>query len=80
MIQLDNSFSPLQRELVNELRKHDGPMTRMELVKAVKKPRTTVYDNLMRLVTQGYIMKKPHYRNTLGRPKVYYYLIEDEFK
>jgi len=76
MIQLDEMFSPLQHQLVAKLREH-GPMTRSQLTKAVDEPRTTVYDNLMRLIEYGYVVKKPHYRNTRGRPKVYYYLMED---
>ena len=44
-------FSPLQKELINVLERN-GPMTRAELVKRVDSPRTTVYDNLMRLNNQ----------------------------
>ena len=66
-------FSPLQKELLNVLEKN-GPMTRSDLVKKVKHPRTTVYDNLMRLNSYNLIKKFSRPTNSRGRPHVFFKL------
>jgi predicted ArsR family transcriptional regulator len=69
-------FSPLQKELMHVLEKN-GPMTRSELVKQVDSPRTTVYDNLMRLNNYNLIKKFSRPTNSRGRPLVFFKLTED---
>jgi len=64
-------FSPLQIDLMSLLRKN-GPMTRKDLVKNSNSPRTTVYDNLMRLLNHKLIKKFPRPTNSRGRPFVFY--------
>ncbi len=69
-------FSPLQKELLEVLEKN-GPMTRAELVKRVKSPRTTIYDNLMRLNNYNLIKKFSRPTNSRGRPMVFFKLVEE---
>ena len=70
-------FSPLQKELINVLEKN-GPMTRADLVKLVDHPRTTVYDNLMRLNTYNLVKKFSRPTNNRGRPLVFFKLLEEK--
>ena len=50
----DNEFNskeyltPIQSNLINKLR-NNGPITRKDLVKILNSPRTTIYDNLLKL-------------------------------
>ncbi|MCF2138879.1 MAG: hypothetical protein K9W44_02330 [Candidatus Lokiarchaeota archaeon] len=69
-------FSPLQKELIEVLEKN-GPMTRAELVKRVRSPRTTIYDNLMRLNNYNLIKKFSRPTNSRGRPLVFFKLTEE---
>jgi predicted transcriptional regulator len=68
-------FSPLQKELIGVLEKN-GPMTRQDLVKSCDSPRTTVYDNLMRLSNFNLIKKFSRPTNSRGRPLVFFKLQE----
>lgn len=68
-------FSPLQKELLEILEKN-GPMTRAELVKNLKSPRTTIYDNLMRLNNYNLIKKFSRPTNSRGRPLVFFKVVE----
>ncbi len=70
-------FSPLQKELVDLLEKN-GPMTRAELVNNLNSPRTTIYDNLMRLSNYNMIKKFSRPTNSRGRPLVFFKLQPDE--
>jgi len=67
----------LQRDLYLTLQRN-GPMTRSEIVQIVKKPRTTVYDNLSSLIETQVAMKYNHPTNTRGRPLVFFKLIEEK--
>lgn len=69
-------FSPLQKELIGVLEKN-GPMTRADLVKSVDSPRTTVYDNLMRLQNFNLIRKFSRPTNNRGRPLVFFKLTSE---
>jgi uncharacterized membrane protein len=69
-------FSPLQKELIDVLEKK-GPLTRSDLVKSVDSPRTTVYDNLMRLSNQNLIRKFSRPTNSRGRPLVFFKLSDE---
>lgn len=70
-------FSPLQKKLIEILEKN-GPMTRLDLVKAVDIPRTTVYDNLMRLSCYKIVKKFSRPTNSRGRPLVFFKLVPEE--
>ena len=48
------------------------PITRNELVKKTKIPRTTIFDSTVRLILQNKIYKFSEKRNKPGRPKIYY--------
>ena len=69
-------FSPLQRELLKVL-EENGPMTRSKLVKTVKHPRTTVYDNLTRLQNHQLVRKYSRPTNSRGRPLVFFKIVEE---
>ena len=70
-------FSPLQKELIGVL-EQNGPMTRRDLVDQTGEPRTTIYDNLMRLAKYNLVKKFPRPRNSRGRPPIYFKLVEEE--
>jgi hypothetical protein len=62
-------FSPLQHELVLLLEKQ-GPMKRGDIVQELKRPRTTIYDNLTDLINRNIVFKYPEPTNMHGRPVV----------
>ena len=69
-------FSPLQRRMI-ELLEKNGPMTRADIVRSVDSPRTTVYDNLMRLQNYNLVRKFSRPTNTRGRPLVFFKLTSE---
>ena len=70
-------FSPLQKDLLHLLEIH-GPMTRMDLVKKLDSPRTTIYDNLTRLQNHNLVRKFSRPTNSRGRPLVFFKLTEED--
>lgn len=64
-------ISPLQFNLIKIL-KTDGPLTRRQLVKELERPRTTIYDNLVKLQKQKVVEKFSRNNGKRGRPKVYW--------
>jgi predicted ArsR family transcriptional regulator len=68
-------FSPIQKDLVMILQKK-GPLTRAEIVREIKAPRTTIYDNLMGLMAHNIIKKYSRPTNSKGRPPVFFKLQE----
>ena len=68
-----SSLSSIDRLIINVLQSH-GPMTREELVKRVRKPRTTIYDHLVKMNIKGIVEKYSVITKKRGRPKVYYRL------
>lgn len=70
-------LSPLEKDIINTLERQ-GPCTRPELVGFLQKPRTTVYDNLCRLIEHGIVHKFSRWRNHRGRPPVFFGLVEVE--
>lgn len=64
---------PLPDRLVKVLSKH-GALTRDELVKSLKVPRTTIYDNLVKLIKQNKVAVEQEEANGIGRPRVYFKL------
>jgi predicted ArsR family transcriptional regulator len=67
--------TPLQNNLIKVLEK-DGPITRRELVKALKIPRTTIYDNLLKLQRRKLIERFSRNNGRRGRPLVFWKIKE----
>jgi len=62
-------LSPIQFNLIKAL-KEVGPLTRRDLVKKLRTPRTTIYDNLMKLQKRKLIEKFSRNNGKRGRPVV----------
>ncbi|MHA1302419.1 MAG: ArsR family transcriptional regulator [Candidatus Heimdallarchaeaceae archaeon] len=61
-------------DLILSILAEKGPLTRGELVRITKIPRSTLYDNLARLIEEKLVLKEPVPRKTRGRPKVLFKL------
>lgn len=72
----EEMFTPLQLNLIKTL-KNNGASTRRQLVKQLKTPRTTIYDNLVKLKKKELVKKFSRNNNKQGRPKVYWDLLEE---
>ena len=66
-------LSPIQYNLIKTL-KVIGPITRRDLVKELKTPRTTIYDNLVKLQKRRLIEKLSRNDGKRGRPLVFWKL------
>jgi uncharacterized membrane protein len=66
-------LSPIQFNLIKTLR-DVGPLTRRELVKQINSPRTTIYDNLVKLQKRKLIEKFSRNDGKRGRPLVFWQL------
>ncbi len=67
-----NDFlSPIQYNLMKAL-KDEGPLTRRDLVKELKIPRTTIYDNLVKLQKRKLIEKFSRNDGKRGRPLIFW--------
>ena len=64
-------FSPIQYNLIKTL-KNGGPLTRRDLVKELKIPRTTIYDNLVKLQKRRLIEKFSRTDGKRGRPLIFW--------
>jgi predicted ArsR family transcriptional regulator len=64
-------LSPIQYNLIKTL-KDFGPITRRDLVKELKTPRTTIYDNLVKLQKRRLIEKFSRNDGKRGRPLVFW--------
>ena len=62
-------FSPIQNNLIKVLEK-TGPITRRDLVKQLSTPRTTVFDNLIKLQKRKLVEKLTRSDGNRGRPLV----------
>jgi predicted transcriptional regulator len=69
--EIDLELQPLD-EYLFDLLVHQGPMTRNELVKLTKKPRTTIYDHLVKLMLKDKVVRFSKTGKKPGRPKVYF--------
>lgn len=56
----------------------NGKLTRDEVVRLTGYPRSTVYDNLVRLEKKGLVERAPFNNFKRGRPKVFWNLKEAE--
>jgi len=59
-------------EYLYDLLIHNGPMTRGEIVKLTKSPRTTIYDHLIKLILKDRVIRFSKSCKKPGRPKVYF--------
>lgn len=66
-------LSPIQYNLIRTL-KEIGPITRRDLVDELKTPRTTIYDNLVKLQKRRLIEKFSRNDGKRGRPLVFWKL------
>jgi uncharacterized membrane protein len=64
-------LTPLQNNLIKTLQAN-GPITRRELVKHLNIPRTTIYDNLLKLQKRKIIEKFTRNNGKRGRPLVFW--------
>ncbi len=69
--ELKDFLSPIQSNLIKTL-KDDGPLTRRDLVKELKIPRTTIYDNLVKLQKRKLIEKFSRNDGKRGRPLIFW--------
>jgi predicted ArsR family transcriptional regulator len=68
-------LTPIQYNLMKKLEAH-GPTTRRELVKSLNSPRTTIYDNLLKLQKRKLIERFTRTNGMRGRPLVFWKLKE----
>jgi len=81
MIEMNDGIipmTPIQVRIFNEL-SSGRSITRKELVKTLKTPRTTIYDNLTKLQNQKLVQKysvkrKANDRPIWGRPTIYWFI------
>lgn len=67
-----NSITPLQYNILKLLDKHEA-LTRKQMVEMLITPRTTIYDNLVKLEKKKYVEKfSRKENNTKGRALVYW--------
>lgn len=71
LFDMDNLVSPLQQNLIKILNR-EGPLTRKELVIQLRTPRTTIYDNLLKLQKRKVVEKFIRNNSTRGRPLVFW--------
>jgi len=62
--------SPLQVQLIQTLKEKGEPLMRKDLAKLLKTPRTTIYDNLLKLQKRKIVEKFTKNNGLRGRPKV----------
>jgi predicted ArsR family transcriptional regulator len=70
-ISLKAYLTPIQSHLINKLR-NNGPSTRKDLVNILNSPRTTIYDNLLKLQKRKLIEKYTRKNGMRGRPLVFW--------
>ncbi len=68
-------LTPIQYNLIKKLQ-NNGPSTRRDLVKVLNSPRTTIYDNLLKLQKIKLIEKFTRNNGMRGRPLVFWKLKE----
>ncbi|MHA1478602.1 MAG: hypothetical protein ACTSPU_10425 [Promethearchaeota archaeon] len=68
-------LTPIQYNLIKKLQ-NNGPSTRRDLVNVLKSPRTTIYDNLLKLQKRKLIEKFTRNNGMRGRPLVFWRLKE----
>lgn len=69
--ELKELMTPIQTNLIKALQQI-GPSTRRELVDYLNTPRTTIYDNLLKLQKRKVIEKFTRNNGKRGRPLVFW--------
>ena len=69
MVNSKEYLSPIQYNLIKILAK-TGPLTRRDLVNQLRTPRTTIYDNLIKLQKRRMVEKFTRNDGKRGRPLV----------
>ncbi len=64
-------MTPIQNNLIKTLQQI-GPSTRRDLVNYLKTPRTTIYDNLLKLQKRKVVEKFTRSNGNRGRPLVFW--------
>ncbi len=68
----NSDLTPIQLRLIEILQ--NGPASRKTLVKELNTPRTTIYDNLLKLQKRKVVEKFGDNNGERGRPLVYWQL------
>lgn len=71
--------SPVQHKILKTLEKY-GPLTRRDLVKKLDTPRTTIYDNLLKLQDKKLVVKFSRNNGKRGRPLIFWKKTDGEEK
>lgn len=66
-------MTPIQTNIFTEL-SHGKSLTRHDLVEKLKKTRTTIYDNLLKLQKEKLVQKFSRNNEERGRPLVLWYI------
>ena len=69
--ELKEFVTPIQNNLIKALQQI-GPSTRRELVSFLNTPRTTIYDNLLKLQKRKVVEKFTRSNGKRGRPVVFW--------
>ena len=72
-------LTPLQHNIIKILQE-DGPKTRIELVNQLHIPRTTIYENLLKLHRRKILEKFSKFNGKRGRPLVFWELNNHDLK
>ena len=66
----------IQKQLLNYLQEH-GPTETTQLVKALNKPKTTIWDNLRRMKVGRLVVSYPIRKHPVGSPSTAWELVEN---
>ncbi|TFF89053.1 MAG: hypothetical protein EU548_08130 [Promethearchaeota archaeon] len=69
--EIEQFLSPIQNTLIKTL-EMEGPLSRRDLVKKLETPRTTIYDNLLKLQKRKVVEKFSRNNGKRGRPRVFW--------
>ena len=71
---IDVFITPIQKELINTL-EYFNAMTRRDLVSLLSIPRTTIYDNLLKLKKKRIVERFSENNGKVGRPLILWKLV-----
>lgn len=72
-------LSAIQDDIINAL-ESNGPMTRSDLVRELNAPRTTIFDNLIKLQGFKRVQKFTRSNGKRGRPLTFWELVPGDKK
>ena len=73
------ALTKVQWLIIKELLKHDG-IQRDDICKIISKARTTVFDNLKKMMKMDLVYNEEEDRDTRGRPRIYWYANKNAFE